>query len=291
MGYVFIVLTVIMNVVKGFFSKKVSLTTDELTDNINISLIRSALCAICGALFVFEIMFEMPVKGLAICAVSGIFLALTYTFLLIALKTDAYMFASTANNSGFIVAVVCGVLFFGEQLTLFNFFAVVFIIAAIMLMAKYQTELKKKPTFNDIAILLGLLLCAGLSSVSQKWFTREFPNITANLFTYYSFVFSTLFLLLIRFFFKGKKPIKAQMSSLKPILPLIFIMSVVLYAATFFQTKAARLLDAVVLYPLLNGLSLIAGSLMAWIAFKEKPDRYSIIGVILVFIAMVLYRI
>lgn len=201
------------------------------------------------------------------------------------------MFASTANNSGFIVAVACGVLFFGEKLTLFNLLAVAFIVVAIMLMAKYQTVLKKKPSFNDTAILLGLFACAGLSSVSQKWFALEFPDITANLFAYYSFVFSTLFLLFNRLFFKGKKPIKAQMSSLKPLLPLIFIMSIILYAATFFQTKAAQLLDAVVLYPLQNGLSLIAGSLMAWIGFKEKPNKYSFTGIIFVFIAMVLYKL
>lgn len=291
MGYIFIVITVIMNVIKGFFSKKVSLTTDELTDNINISLIRSAFCMIFGALFVSKAAFEIPAKALVICAISGVFLALTYTFLLIALKTDAYMFASTANNSGFIVAVSCGVLFFGEKLTLFNLLAVAFIIVAIMLMAKYQTVLKKKPSFNDIAILLGLLVCAGLSNVSQKWFTLKFSNISANIFTFYSFVFSTLFLLLIRLFFKGSKSIKAQLSSLKPLLPLIFIMSIILYAATFFQTKAAQHLDAVVLYPLQNGLSLIAGSLMAWIGFKEKPNKYSIAGIIFVFTAMVLYRL
>lgn len=78
MGYIFIVLTVIMNVAKGFFSKKVSLTADELTDNINISLIRSAFCMIFGALFVSKVAFEMPVKAFAICAISGVFLALTY---------------------------------------------------------------------------------------------------------------------------------------------------------------------------------------------------------------------
>ena len=67
-------------------------------------------------------------------------------------------------------------------------------------------------------------------------------------------------------------------------------MAVCFYSTTLFQTKASNLLDAVVMYPAYNGTLLVAGNLMAWLCFSEKPNKNSIIGVILVFTAIVLSR-
>ena len=74
------------------------------------------------------------------------------------------------------------------------------------------------------------------------------------------------------------------------LLPWICIMGGSLYGVTYFQALASTHMDAIVLYPLNNGLVLVASMLMSWLVLKEKPSRNSIIGAVLVFAALMLMR-
>ena len=65
-------------------------------------------------------------------------------------------------------------------------------------------------------------------------------------------------------------------------------MGVAVYGVTYFKTVANDYLDTIVLYPLNNGLTFVGSCLMAWICFKEKPNKFSIIGMVLVFAALLL---
>ena len=70
----------------------------------------------------------------------------------------------------------------------------------------------------------------------------------------------------------------------------IIFMAVGLFCSSYFQTLAAKTVDAIVLYPMTCALSLVAGSSMASIFFKEKFTKDSIIGIILVFIALIVSK-
>ena len=63
-----------------------------------------------------------------------------------------------------------------------------------------------------------------------------------------------------------------------------------LFGSSYFQTAAASHMDAIILYPLSSAFSLIAGSTMAAVCFKEKIKRDCIIGMIIVFAALILSR-
>ena len=63
-------------------------------------------------------------------------------------------------------------------------------------------------------------------------------------------------------------------------------MGLALFATSYFQTCAAKEVDAIILYPLLNALNLIGGSSMASLIFREKMSRDSVIGIVLVFGAL-----
>ena len=63
-------------------------------------------------------------------------------------------------------------------------------------------------------------------------------------------------------------------------------MGLALFATTYFQTLAAKEIDAIILYPILSALSLIGSSTMSTLIFKEKMSRDSVIGIILVFCAI-----
>ena len=66
-------------------------------------------------------------------------------------------------------------------------------------------------------------------------------------------------------------------------------MSVALFAMTYFQTLAAKSMEASVLYPIINSLSLLVNFAMSTFLYKEKIKKEKIIGVLFIFVAVMLY--
>ena len=66
----------------------------------------------------------------------------------------------------------------------------------------------------------------------------------------------------------------------------ILIMSVCLFLCSYFQTLAAKYLDASVLYPLNRGIALMLSALVASVFFKEKITKKCIIGMVIAFISI-----
>lgn len=292
LGYLFIVLTVICNVSKGGVSKKATAKLNSLADNIDLSFLRNMLSVIIGLVIIFasKTSFSMPANGWWICFASGISMSLNYIVWLLCLKTDAYMLATTASSSSFVIAAVSGVLIFGEKISVFKAIAFVLIVFAIYFMVCYQTKTCSRLKLHDFMILLLVFLSAGTNSLCQKLFTFYVPGYSVNLFTFYTFAFSCSMLLVVRPFFKSREKTKEHVAKLSKLLPSIVYMGIAMYGATFFLSKATQYLDAVVIYPLNSALNLVGGVVMAWICFAEKPSRDSIIGTVLSLGALILSR-
>ena len=60
------------------------------------------------------------------------------------------------------------------------------------------------------------------------------------------------------------------------------------FASTYFQSVAAKTVDSIILYPMFNALILIAGGIVSAVLFKEKFTKSCLVGLILVFVALIL---
>ncbi len=83
-----------------------------------------------------------------------------------------------------------------------------------------------------------------------------------------------------RLFIKHPNGAREEFAKIKDLGKYVVIMLLALYGVTYFQALASSVMEAVVLYPLNNGLSLAAGMVMSAICFKEKPNKNSIIGAV-----------
>ncbi len=157
-------------------------------------------------------------------------------------------------------------------------------------MLRFQVETKHTPKIKDAVILLLLFLSNGFVQVSQKWFAWMLPQVSNHVFTFYTFIVAIALLALFRLLsrYPGKKD--EQLPKIKSMMPWAVVMGVLLYVVVFFQTQAAATLDAVVLYPVSCGLTLTFSCLMAWMFFGEKPTPSAVIGMVLVFFALVTSR-
>lgn len=293
MGYLLIFFAVILNVVKAYASKKLSKRTECVADNIELSILRNIFCVAAGALFIClfaDADFRIPWQGIVICLISGAVMAVNYVAWVMALKGDAILFASTANNANFIVVAVVGVFVFREHVTLSKGVAMLLILAALLFMTKYQKGVGKTPGAYDFLLLFLVFLAGGISSVTEKCFTRTLPDVSAHVYTFYAFTFSIAILTVARLLVRipqERTKIERKVT-LRSFVPLAALMGVSIYGVTYFKTLANNYLDTIVLYPLNNGLTLVGSCIMAWLCFKEKPNKYSLAGMTLVFAALLL---
>ena len=254
---------------------------------------RNFFCVLVGAGFILisgGADFSITPRGALICLIAGAVMSVNYVAWVMALKTDAIVFASVANNANFIVAAVGGMLFFSESLSLSKGIAMVLILLSMLFMVKYQKGLHGAPTLYDFFLLFLVFLMGGTTSITEKWFTRAEPDLSSHVYTFYAFLFSILVLCIARIFIRAPRTAQKslQLTKLKSYLPYTVIMGASIYGVTYFKTYANNFLDTVVLYPLNNGLTMIGSCFMAWACFKEKPNKNSIIGMVIIFFALLL---
>ncbi len=293
MGFLYLAIATLLNLTKSYCSKKISDRVESVSDTVDMTMLRNGLCTVIGAVLILLIRggdFRIPLTGLVVCILSGAVMGLNYVVWVLALKSGVYLLASASNSASFIIAALSGIFLFGEDITPAKIAAIALILSAIFFMSLYQKEQRGKLQFIHALLLLSVFLTAGISSVTQKWFTKNLPDTSVHLFTFYSLVISLAVLIPISLFLPNKKTFRKRVSGLKRIFPTVTVMAVCFYSVTYFQTLASSLIDAVVMYPVYNGALLAAGSLMAWLCFSERPSRNSIIGIVLVFAAIVLSR-
>lgn len=291
MELLFIVLAALFNTTKSYCSKRISNRVETMADTVDMTVVRNGLCAVLGALIIAfskSLDFTLPKEGFIICLVAGVAIGVNYIVWVLSLKSGVFMMASTVTSASFIVATVCGMLFFREKMTVLKGVASVLILLAIVFMGKYQKQNHGKIELKYAALLAAVFLTAGASSVTQKWFTCVLPQTSVHIYTFYSMLFSVAILLVMAIVMCRKRAVSARAGNIGKLLWAISIMAVCFYATTYFQTGASAKLEAVIMYPILNGVQLVAGCIMAWVCFSEKPNRNSIIGMLLVFAAIVL---
>ncbi len=294
LGYLFIFISVAFNITKGFGTKMVSESVKTLRDNLDISLYRNALCCVFSfitAILVGGVGFSFNVTEFIISAIAGITMAIFISSWLFTIKSDSFMLVSACASSSFIVPAIIGIFFLGEKITLNKIIAFVIIVFALFFLLKYNTKLNGKISLKSLILLAVVLLSQGINQAMQKIYTYNFPDKDVSHYTFYASVFTVLAILIMMPFSKRDKSAEKATALLYPkVFFYATVMALALFGNTYFQTLASRSVDALILYPLSSVLSLGGASAMSAILFGEKMNRDSIIGVILVFVALLFAR-
>ncbi|MBQ8232909.1 MAG: EamA family transporter [Lachnospiraceae bacterium] len=293
MGYFYIFTAVLCNTAKGYSSKRVSGTMQTIRESIVFNIARSFVCCIFAFLFVLlkrvPDVFSFTAFEIVICLISGISMAVFTTVWILALKSDAYMLVSACGSASFIVPCICGLFFLNESFTPFKFVAFVLILCALRFLLKYNFKLNGNLSKRQVFLLVLIVISQGITQTTQKLYAIYIPEKDIGCYTLYMLFISFLAFLPILPFFK-KDEAKEKYQVIRHNIKYILIMGLALFASSYFQTLAAKDIDAIILYPLLNALNLIGGSTIAALIFKEKLSRDSVSGIILVFWALVLSR-
>jgi len=157
-------------------------------------------------------------------------------------------------------------------------------------MCSYNNSIKTKITPAAFLLLLLCGVSCGIADFSQKLFTKTIPEGSAAAFNFYTYLFSGL-VLVIALLVMGKKEQASEGSVFRRIFGYILAMAFFLFANSYFKTLAAEQLDAVLLYPLNQGCSLILASVMSVVAFKEKLTVKAALGITTAFVGLLIINL
>ena len=298
MGYLFVTLAICAGGIKSFCGKKISGKTPSLKNAILTNFVRMLFCILFGFLFVVLIDGVSALKmdeGAIWLALGGS--VATCVFLvswLLAMRKNAYMTVEAFVLSSMLVPVLLKLIFYGEQVGVFQWIGLAILLLAVWFMSIYNNQTKEKLTLLGLILLLAVCFSNGLNSFTQNIFKQEFASVSAAAFNFYVYVFSAVLLGVT--YLCLKSPADKEEGNKEPLfdkakLLYVAVMAICLFCNSYFVTLANGYLPAVKLNPLLNVLAVLVTSVISVAYFKEKLKTVSVIGISLMVIGVIFINV
>lgn len=295
MGYLFLGLSLISGLTKGFCGKKTSGFVTEYKDALFTNVMRMVLCIVIGFMLIALQgninLLSVDVTTILITLLSGVTTSVFVVSWLLIVRKGAYMMLDVFLTMGVIVPLVLSNIFFSETIRINQWAGLAVLLVAVIIMCSYNNSIKEKITPGSLCLLILCGVSNGLTDFSQKMFMRVTGG-DAAVFNFYTYVFSAAVLVVLYLFERSKGDVCHSTKSLvKSVGGYIIIMAVCLFANSYFKTIASSYLSAVVLYPLNSGCGLILSSFMSAIFFKERLTSRAVLGIILAFAGLLIINL
>lgn len=300
MGYLFLSVALAAGITKGYCGKKTSYAIVSNSDSMIMNVLRMIACILIGfALTAIQSGVDSLVPGstlLLVVALSGVASAAFVVSWLLSVRSGAYMMVEVFLLIGIIVPIVLCRILFAEAIGIWQIIGIAILLVAVFIMCTYNSSIKGKMSVGAFLILMICGISNGLADFSQKLFVKTIPDGSVAAFNFYTYVFAAATLAIAYIVFRGidkrgETQPRSPIEVIKPIWYYVLIMAVCLFANSYFKTQAALYLDAVQLYPLNQGCTVILSLLMSAIIFKEKINAKCIVGICLSFVSLLLINL
>ncbi len=271
-------------VVNSFCDKHVS-TIDANRHNFLYNAIKFLICSIVLVpLFLTDSLDRFGLGAILCGVVCGIMYAVSKTIILKGYEKTSVAFMTLCHSSGMILPCVIGNFWWDEPLGLLAIVGVLLAVVSIVLLKDSGHGNKK---FDLLGVIIGALvfIMSGGIMVAQKLMGRYFETQSVTAFNLYAFL--TAFMILA-FFTKTKGVGKRNLKSVS----LCAVGSAVsLTIISLVMTSLASKVPSVILFPLFNGLGIIAVCIGSIFAFKEKLSVKKVAGLIIGVLGLCLVNI
>lgn len=264
-------------VVNAFCDKFVSVKNQKGYNTL-YNCIKFFICSACMVpVFLLTHGGRFAFGGLVCGVLCGIFYAVSKTVMLKGYEATSVAFMTLCHSSGMIIPCIVGHFLWSEKLSLISLCGIVLTILSILLL-KGRGGYRK--TIGSSGIVFGLIifLTSGGVMITQKAMGFYFREEGITLYTFYSFLVPALILLI--FSGRGEKK-KLSEGDGKRIGICALGSAVSLSVISFVMTSLASGVPSVILFPLFNGLGIIAVCISSVFVFKEKLNFSKAIGLIL----------
>ncbi len=189
---------------------------------------------------------------------------------------------------GMLLPSVLGVTFLKEEMGLFRKLAFLLITAALALPVLDRKN-RKKSSFRFYLLCFGLFMLNGMNSCITKLHQINAQAVDTNSFLamMYAVQLLTGLVYLLCSNTGRRKSITLDLKSALFAAGYALVNSI----ASFGNVSCAKTLDASLQYPLVTGGTILFSALCGFILFREKPNVYTAVGIVLAVGATVLYAL
>ena len=296
MGFLYVALALLFGLTKGYCGKKTSGQIGGVSSAVGFNLVRMLICIPIGVVFVLiqtggVSSFAADGTTLLISAISGAATSFFVIAWLIAVRTGAFMMVDVFPTIGVVVPIVGCRIFFGEEIRWNHIVGLLLLILAAYVLCTYNRDIgKAKLTFGSLLLLVACGFSYGMISFAQKWF-RYRSEADVSVFNLYTYAASAVILLgayvLFTLLKKREKSGEEKTGGKRKLALYVVVMSFCIFLHSLFSTLAAEYLPSALLYPLLQGCSLILAMIMSAVFFGEKITPRCLLGIGTAFAALV----
>ena len=288
MGTVLILLILVIRIAQNFFNKK---TSAEFPTTMYGQAAWMVLLFGCSSLLatltlVFqtgEIAFNWITAGLAV--LSGITLVFVQLCTMLAMQSGTMVITMVFSTAGLIVPCVFGVLFFNEEMTLWQWSGILIFVAASFILAVSAKDIHQNFSIKTLLLLLGAFFANGGTMVCQKALTYLNPEGSITLFSLLSFMVPTLAFVL--FLFYPNTTGKRESLNRGIYMPTV-ILALAMFLLNQIVTVATNYLPTSLLFTIPGAGNNIIAAIMAAMLFQEKLTLKTITGLILSVLSLIL---
>ena len=250
---------------------------------------------ICAVIFVIGKLGDILTVSsfsLVMAIFFGLSVALTQIMQANALGNGSSSIVTLIYSCGFLVPIFYGLMFWGEEVSIYQWLGVVLILASLILIV-FKTE-KSSAILTWLPFAVLAMLGSGINAIFQK--THQYSEFADELpfFLVFALFFSTLFTGAASLVISGKggspaQPTKKQRMMKNIVIPIC--LGVCVGALNFLNLSLSGRLPSVILFPVSNIGGLILTSVISGIIYKDKPTKRQLVGLITGVIAILMVGI
>ena len=295
-GYLYLSGALTAGLAKGFCGKKISGAMNSFKDCVFINAARMLFCAAIGFSFVLiEWNFSslrLDRASLGVYLLSAVGMSAFCVCWMYAYKQDAYVFLNIFTMLGSVITCFLSFLVYEERIAWNEWLGMAILLCAVLIMSKFNKEIKGKITPLGLAILIIGCLGSAVTDFSQKAYMQSIGN-SAAAFNFYTYLIGFLLLSILQLLTDATKDCAVLSTAVKDKRHILayFLMSLFLFLNTALKTLAAGLLTSAQIYPVLQGANLILSGLMAHFLFKERASAKSVVGMALAFCGLLIMNL
>lgn len=223
-------------------------------------------------------------------ALYGLATALCAVLSMAALENGPLSYSNLIISCAMVIPALSGLVLYGEEVTAWQYVGIALMLASFAC-AVDKNDKGSGMTLKWLVLCLGAFVCSGAVGVMQKLHQKSSHAGELGVFLVIAFVFYVAFSVAMTLYYtsvKGEKITVTHPKKLKKSLVLAIVSGVGIALVNQINLHLSGVMDAIILYPVNNGASMILTAAAGIILWKEKLNRRQWVGLILGGIAILL---
>ncbi len=230
-----------------------------------------------GVLAAFQ---SMSPVGWLVAAGTGVAIALSSVFNLLAMKAASVALGALFSAAGLLVPTIGGIFLYNQSVRLGQWLGILCLLAAAVLLGAASGKTNGKITVRTLLLLLGSTLFNGTTMLLQTIFKMYVPHGSVSAYSFLQFSIPCAALFVMSMVLSRRAPAEKAKTD-KELFIFTALAALAVLGISQISTVASAAIPVAVLFPVSDGGGTVISAVVAAVLFKEKLTVKSLLGVLI----------